>query len=78
VLDPLKTISSQKYIQAVSGVGVYSDLEEKGKASEWLRKAYADRSIGNTFARIKVDAIYDPQRSDARFAEPLLRTNLQT
>ncbi len=54
-----------------------SGLGEKEKAFEWLEKAYEDRSIGSTFARIKVDPIYDPLRSDPRFADLLRRMNLQ-
>jgi len=77
VLDQLNAISKQEYVPALSRVGVYVGLGEKGQAFEWLEKAYEDRSIGSTFARIKVDPIYDPLRSDPRFADLLRRMNLQ-
>jgi len=77
VLDQLNAISKEKYVPAVSRVGVYVGLGEKEKAFEWLGKAYEDRSIGSTFAMIKMDPIFDPLRSDPRFADLLRRMNLQ-
>jgi tetratricopeptide (TPR) repeat protein len=44
VLDQLNAISKEKYVPAVSRVGVYVGLGEKEKAFEWLGKAYEDRS----------------------------------
>ncbi len=77
MLDQLNAISEQKYVPAISRVGVYVGLAEKEKAFEWLEKAYEDRSIGNSFSTIKMDPIYDPLRSDPRFAALLRRMNLQ-
>jgi len=77
MLDQLNAISEQKYVPAISSVGVYVGLAEKEKAFEWLGKAYEDRSIGNSFSTIKMDPIYDPLRSDPRFAALLRRMNLQ-
>ena len=77
MLDQLNAISEQKYVPAISRVGVYVGLGDKEKAFEWLAKAYEDRSIGSSFAVIKADPIYDPLRSDPRFADLLRRMNLQ-
>jgi serine/threonine protein kinase/TolB-like protein/Flp pilus assembly protein TadD len=77
VLDQLNAISDQKYVPAMSRVGVYVGLGDKEKAFEWLGKAYEDRSIGSSFAAIKMDPIYDPLRSDPRFQDLLRRMNLQ-
>jgi len=77
MLDQLNAISEQKYVPAISKVGVYVGLGDKEKAFEWLGKAYEDRSIGSSFPTIKADPIYDPLRSDPRFADLLRRMNLQ-
>jgi TolB-like protein/Tfp pilus assembly protein PilF/predicted Ser/Thr protein kinase len=77
MLDQLNAISEQKYVPAISKVGVYVGLGDKEKAFEWLGKAYEDRSIGSSFAMIKADPIYDPLRSDPRFTDLLRRMNLQ-
>jgi serine/threonine protein kinase/TolB-like protein/Flp pilus assembly protein TadD len=77
VLGQLNAISEQKYVPAISRVGVYVGLGDKEKAFEWLGKAYEDRSIGSSFATIKVDPVFDSLRSDPRFTDLLRRMNLQ-
>jgi TolB-like protein/Tfp pilus assembly protein PilF len=76
VLDKLNEISKQRYVSAVWRAKIYAGLGEKDKAFEWLEKAYEDRSIVNT-GFIKTSPIFDPLRSDPRFADLLRRTNLQ-
>jgi len=76
VLDQLNASSEQKYVPAMTRVEVYVGLGDKEKAFEWLEKAYEDRSIGSTFATIKMEPIYDPLRSDPRFTNFLRRMNL--
>jgi hypothetical protein len=56
---------------------IYVGLGEKDKAFEWLEKAYEERSIAAFFGFIKADPVYDPLRSDPRFADLLRRMNLQ-
>jgi serine/threonine protein kinase/tetratricopeptide (TPR) repeat protein len=73
VLDKLNELSKQKYVSAVSRAIIYAGLGDKDKAFEWLEKSYEERSIG----AIKVNPIYDPLRSDPRFADLLRRMNLQ-
>ena len=48
-------------------------LGEKDKAFEWLEKAYEEHFI----IAIKVNPVFDPLRSDPRFADLLRRMNLQ-
>ncbi len=76
VLDKLNEISKQKYVSALWMAKIYSGLGEKDKAFEWLEKAYEDHSIVTT-GFIKTSPIFDPLRSDPRFADLLRRTNLQ-
>ena len=76
VLDKLAALSKQKYVGAVFMAKIYTGLGQKEKAFEWLEKAYEDRSIvGVGF--IKTNPMFDPLRSDPRFADLLRRTNLQ-
>jgi len=77
VLDKLNEISKEGYVPAVSRVRTYVGRGEKDKAFKWLEKAYEDRSIGSSFALVKVDPAYDPLRSDPRFTDLLRRMNLQ-
>jgi tetratricopeptide (TPR) repeat protein len=76
VLDKLTALSKQKYIGAVFMAKIYTGLQEKEKAFEWLEKAYEDRSIVSV-GFIKTNPMFDPLRSDPRFADLLRRTNLQ-
>ena len=77
MLDQLNAISKQKYVSARYRARIYAALGDKDKAFEWLEKSYEERSIGSAFASIKVDPIFDPLRSDPRFADLLRRMNLQ-
>jgi TolB-like protein/DNA-binding winged helix-turn-helix (wHTH) protein/tetratricopeptide (TPR) repeat protein len=76
VLDKFNELSKEKYISAVFMAKIYAGLREKEKAFEWLEKAYEDRSIISV-GYIKTNPMFDPLRSDPRFADLLRRTNLQ-
>jgi hypothetical protein len=52
---------------------IYIGLREKGKALEWLEKAYQDRNPWMDLLR--VDPWLDPLRSDPRFQDLLRRMN---
>jgi hypothetical protein len=56
-------------------VRAFSGLGDRESAFRWLEKAYEERS--STMAYIRSDAIYDPLRTDPRFAALLRRMNLQ-
>jgi hypothetical protein len=77
VLDQLNQLSKRKNVSAVFNVLIYVGLGEKDKAFEWLEKAYANRTLGGPLVSIKVDPIFDPLRSDPRYADLLRRMNLQ-
>jgi TolB-like protein/DNA-binding winged helix-turn-helix (wHTH) protein/Tfp pilus assembly protein PilF len=77
VLDKLNALSKQQYVSAVWRAKIYAGLEDKDKAFEWLEKAYEDRSIVSV-GYIKTNPMFDTLRADARFADLLRRTNLQS
>jgi len=72
-LDRLNELSKQRYVHAWFLAAVCAGLGEKEKAFEWLEKGFDDHS---TFM-IKVLPVFDPLRSDPRFADLLRRMNLQ-
>jgi TolB-like protein/DNA-binding winged helix-turn-helix (wHTH) protein/Tfp pilus assembly protein PilF len=76
VLDKLNELSRQKYVSPVFMAKIYAGLAEKDKAFEWLEKAYEDHSIVSV-GYIKTNPMFDPLRSDPRYADLLRRTNLQ-
>jgi len=76
VLDKLNELSKQKYVSPIWRVKIYAGLVEKDKAFEWLEKAYEDHSIVSV-GYIKTNPMFDPLRSDPRYADLLRRTNLQ-
>jgi len=53
---------------------VYTGLNDKEQAFDWLQKAYMERSGG--LLQIKGDLIFDPMRSDERFNSLLRRLGL--
>jgi len=73
VLDQLNELSKGKYVPAFRRAEIYAALGEKDKAFEWLQKAYEEHFI----MAIKVEPVYDPLRSDPRWADLLRRMNLQ-
>jgi hypothetical protein len=76
VLDKLNELSKHEYVSPVWRAKIYAGLEEKDMAFEWLEKAYEDRSIVSV-GYIKPNPMFDPLRSDPRYADLLRRTNLQ-
>jgi TolB-like protein/DNA-binding winged helix-turn-helix (wHTH) protein/Tfp pilus assembly protein PilF len=76
VLDKLNGLSKHGYVSPVWRAKIYSGLRDKDKAFEWLERAYEDRSIVSV-GYLKTNPMFDPLRSDARYADLLRRTNLQ-
>jgi TolB-like protein/DNA-binding winged helix-turn-helix (wHTH) protein/Tfp pilus assembly protein PilF len=76
VLDKLNELSKHEYVSPVWRAKIYAGLEEKDRAFEWLEKAYEDRSIVSV-GFMKPNPMFDPLRSDPRYADLLRRTNLQ-
>ncbi len=68
----MNELSKQEYVPAMARVMVEVGLGDRDKAFEWLEKACEERFV----IEIKVDAQFDPLRSDPRFADLLRRMNL--
>ena len=66
VLRQLEAASKQSYTPAFSFAVVYAGLGEKDQAFAWLEKAYGERT--SRLGYLKVEPLWDPLRSDPRFA----------
>lgn len=75
VLDELQALSQKTYVPASSIATVYVGLGEKDQALAWLDKACAEHAT-RVFS-LKADPLWDPLRSDPRFAALLRRIGLQ-
>jgi TolB-like protein/Tfp pilus assembly protein PilF len=74
MIDELTSASKQNFVPAFFFALVYAGLEDKDRAFNWLEKAYEERS--NRLAYLKVDALWDPLRSDGRFTDMLRRIGI--
>ena len=77
LLDQVNHLSRQEFVPADAMGHIYVGLGENGKAFEWLEKGYERHSLGLAGVDLKVDPLWDPLRSDPRFADLLRRMNLQ-
>jgi serine/threonine-protein kinase len=66
ILDQLKQLAGQRYVNAYSFTVVYVGLGDKEEALRWLEQSYQDRA-GCDVGWIRVDALVDPLRGDPRF-----------
>lgn len=73
-LDFYNEAAKEQYVSPIAFAIVYSSLNEKDEAFEWLEKAYRERSPWLTY--IKYDPQFDNLRSDPRFAELLRKIGL--
>jgi tetratricopeptide (TPR) repeat protein len=74
VIEALKAASKQSFVPSLFVALVYAGLEDKDQAFTWLEKAYDERF--NRLAYLKVEALWDPLRSDSRFADLLRRVGI--
>ena len=74
ILDQLEAASKERYTPAVSFAAVYAGLGEKDQAFAWLEKAYGERT--GRLGYLKVKPLWDPLRSDPRFADLVGRIGL--
>src|SRR5437868_8022021 len=74
MIEELKAASKQSLVPALFVALVYTGLEDKDQAFTWLEKAYEERF--NRLAYLKVEALWDPLRSDPRFADLLRRAGI--
>lgn len=66
ILDELKQMEKEKYVSPYDLGVIYTGLGEKDQAIEQLNKAYEQR-VGWVIM-LKTEPMFDPLRSDARFA----------
>jgi len=71
LLVDLNELSKRRYVSPYWIAVIYAGLDAKNEAFTWLDKAYQERSFFLLF--IKMDAIWDPLRSDSRFTDLLRR-----
>jgi TolB-like protein/lipopolysaccharide biosynthesis regulator YciM len=74
MIEALKAASKQTLVPALFVALVYAGLDDKDQAFTWLEKAYEERF--NRLAYLKVEALWDPLRSDPRFADLLRRVGI--
>ena len=74
MLDQLEALSKRSFVTGFFRALVYAGLEDKDQAFLWLEKACEERF--NRLAYLKVEALWDPLRSDPRFAELLRRVRI--
>ena len=74
VLDELHRMNQAGYVPAAAFVNAYLGLGDSERAFAWLERASRERS--NILQFLKVHPVFDPLRSDPRFAEFLRRANL--
>ena len=71
VLEELKRMEKVKYVSPYDLAIIYTGLGEKERAIEQLNKAYEQRA--GWIIMLKVEPLFDPLRSDPRFAQLLQR-----
>jgi serine/threonine-protein kinase len=74
LLDELREISQQRYVNPYLIALIYVGLGEKGQAFAWLEKAYHERFFFLIW--LKVEPRFDPLRDDPRFQDLLRRVGL--
>jgi TolB-like protein/Tfp pilus assembly protein PilF len=74
ILEQLEAASKERYTPAFSFAVVYAGLDEKDQAFAWLEKAYGERT--SRLGYLKVEPLWDPLRSDPRFADLVRRIGL--
>ena len=73
-LQELKASSQGEYVDPLGFAELYTRLGDKDSAFHWLERAYQEHSSWLNF--VNADPVYDPLRSDPRFADLLRRIGL--
>lgn len=73
ILNELKDLSKRKYVASFDIATVYVGLGERDQALEWLEKSYAERERWLVTLQ---SPVFDPLRSDPRFANLVRRVGL--
>ena len=72
ILNELKAKSQQEPVSAFSFAIIYLGLRENDQAFAWLEKTYENREL-IALSSLKLDPLWDPLRSDPRFADLMRR-----
>lgn len=75
-IEELKTISKTGFVPGFFYALVYAGLGDMDRAFSWLEKSCDERFVRLVYLR--VEAIWDPIRSDPRFAEIVRRVGIPT
>ncbi len=75
ILEDQKRLARQRYVSPYNFAIIYTGLGDKDQAFAWLEKCIEQRT--GLVYRLKVRPMFDPLRSDPRFAELLRRINLE-
>ena len=73
-LEELKATSKKSYVPAFYVAMIYAALEDKDQAFMQLEKGYDERF--SRFAYLKLEALWDPLRSDERFSDLVRRVGI--
>jgi tetratricopeptide (TPR) repeat protein len=76
LLGQLEALSKRKYVPPFFIAAIYIGLGEKDQAFEWLEKAYQERHPHQV--NLKVQPVFDPIRSDPRYADLLRKVGLSS
>ena len=74
IIEELTAASKHSLVPALLFALIYAALDDQDQAFSWLEKAYEERFY--RLAYLKVDALWDPLRSDSRFADLLRRVGI--
>jgi TolB-like protein/Tfp pilus assembly protein PilF len=74
LIEELGAASQHGFVPALLFALVYAGLDDQDQAFSWLEKAYEERFY--RLAYLKVEALWDPLRSDPRFADLLRRVGI--
>ena len=74
ILNQLEEISRQTYVFPFAFASIYIGLGDKDHAFTWLEKGYEQRD--NPLVFLKAEPLFDPLRSDPRFADLVRRVGL--
>jgi hypothetical protein len=75
IIEELRATSQNSFVPSLSFALVYAGLGEADQAFTWLKKACDERH--NRLAYLKVEALWDPLRSDSRFTDLLRAFGIQ-
>ena len=74
MLEELRAVSQKVFVPAFFVALVHAGLEDRDQSFAWLQRAFEERF--NRLAYLRVEALWDPLRSDPRFAELVRKVGL--